>query len=235
MIICMKINIIFFILYFVSSVKMREPVYYVSQVNNWDDRPNNIEVTPLKNDHYFRPVSNEWKKNKCQSLGLQFNEIIFRSYDNDIYLNNTLPKILTIPSLTYDVDQKNNCIFEALSLAICGNKSYFKQIRGKVLDNLKNSKELKNFLGSERRFKNYLLLKNNGNLVDDYGSVTEVLATAEYLDVCIYVYVVEYKQWVLHRKDWPNYESINMKSENCIYLKFCNQSAYVVTAISIFF
>ncbi|XP_050525511.1 uncharacterized protein LOC126896613 [Daktulosphaira vitifoliae] len=231
----LKINIIIFILYFVPSVWMSQAVYFISKVNNWNDRPNNIEVTPLKNKHYFRRFNNEWKRNKCESLGFKFNESFFRSYDHDTILNNSILILLTTPLQNYSncfVDQDNNCVFKALSLAICGNISYFQKIRGKVIDNIKNSIELKNFLGGKRRFNNYTLFKTDGDFVGDYGSVIEVLATAEYLDVCIYVYEDECNQWIIYRKDWPNYESIDMKTENCIYLNLYKQSFRIVTAVN---
>ncbi|XP_050545038.1 uncharacterized protein LOC126907646 isoform X2 [Daktulosphaira vitifoliae] len=69
----------------------------------------------------------------------------------------------------------------------------------------------------------------DGFVISNNGSV-ELLAAAYLLDVCIFVYINN-KDWFLFRKDWPNYDKLDMKDEKCIYLYMNETQIGIVTMV----
>ncbi|XP_050525514.1 uncharacterized protein LOC126896616 [Daktulosphaira vitifoliae] len=208
----------------IASTSTHKDVFYISEIVGFYDTFTDFNLTKLNNKHYFKPVSNEWRTQKCESLGFKFNKS-----SSFLKKNKTTDSLYLLTELDEQFlvyDDRENCLYMTLLLAICGDKMNYYDLRKKVLNNMRNSKELLNLIGEENLDK-YLTLKKE-KVLNDYASVVELIATAEYLDVCIYLYVPAFKEWILYYKDWPNYEKFNMENEHCLYLVKMDVHIFVI-------
>lgn len=80
-------------------------------------------------DHYFNPVSEQWRLNMQKKLK-------FDNYPKtfEVVRKNKQPKLLNKPEQICNLKVKtDNCFYRALSIVICGNDRYHEDLRFLIL------------------------------------------------------------------------------------------------------
>ncbi|XP_050521821.1 uncharacterized protein LOC126894681 isoform X2 [Daktulosphaira vitifoliae] len=198
---------------FIQISCAEKSISYPSKVTKWDGSILQFDTKEFKTSHYYNPVDEEWKREKCRSLGFTFNEPITEQ---------------KFTSFMIPVDSffNNDGMYYILSEVVCGSQKIRHQLQRNIIQNLMENQDIKQLFGDEL-FNDYI--KNTIKISDPVepdrrGEVQskcgciELFAAAYYLDVCIYVYDNIQKYWLVYRKDWPNYDNLDMKDEKCIYL-----------------
>ncbi|XP_050521820.1 uncharacterized protein LOC126894681 isoform X1 [Daktulosphaira vitifoliae] len=252
---------------FIQISCAEKSISYPSKVTKWDGSILQFDTKEFKTSHYYNPVDEEWKREKCRSLGFTFNEPITEQ---------------KFTSFMIPVDSffNNDGMYYILSEVVCGSQKIRHQLQRNIIQNLMENQDIKQLFGDEL-FNDYIkntikisdpvepdrresceacpicyenstiiletcnhaicqectdklkikkqyncplcrsqiekFIDINGEVQSKCGCI-ELFAAAYYLDVCIYVYDNIQKYWLVYRKDWPNYDNLDMKDEKCIYL-----------------
>lgn len=163
----------------------------------------------------FKPISYEARRTLCDSLGLN-------CIANEIH---TETEPLKPPSDVYEVESDGNCLFRALSYAVCGDEEHYGYFRNVIVSYLSFDKVGKQIQPKE----NYVTEQEMGNN-HVWGTDIEILAAASLFKVTILVYTV-----YGNKCDWVIFNPVHRqtKSDGAIYLHHKNQNHYdVVTSVS---
>ncbi|XP_050533989.1 uncharacterized protein LOC126901531 [Daktulosphaira vitifoliae] len=173
-----------------------------------------FSTTYLDLPYHYKPVDNEWCREKCTSLGFTYQKSIMNQK-------------LTPNKIPVEFYFNKNGLFDVLSDLICRDRKFsLDMYRNTSINRLKN-KDIKKFVRNSRRFQ-----KNIKPGVENIIWELDIFAAAYYLDVCIYLFE-EYKNiWIYFRKGWPQYKKVDMKNEKCIYLYTCENYIGVVTNVT---
>ena len=167
---------------------------------------------------YLLLSANE-KSRICDNLGLSLNEYATVSYVSNTC--NTLGK----PKDIYNVKGDGNCLFRALSFAVCGKEENHRYLRDVLTTFMCETKEGIAIckLRDARVPQKYI---QTSRMADDgvWGTEVEIQAASSFFNVPIFVYT---KYGVKY--DWLEFKPTNVrKSKGAIYLHHRNEDHYDV-------
>ncbi|XP_050548672.1 uncharacterized protein LOC126910284 [Daktulosphaira vitifoliae] len=206
----------------IEPIISHEGIKYPIEVEYFDGitlKYNTIEFNiPL----YYNPVDEKWRIEKCVKLGFTHN----KSMVGEMFISNMIP---------VDIFFNKFGIYELLSEYLCKNLKLSSQMQRNVLEKLNESEKILAFFRRRDWFdlyiKKYIIVEEE-RIQSQCGDV-EMFAISEYLDVCIYLYRSENNDWTVFReKNWPNYDGVDMKDEECIYLYLNNDRIGIVSNVT---
>ncbi|XP_050529953.1 uncharacterized protein LOC126899276 isoform X2 [Daktulosphaira vitifoliae] len=173
---------------------------------------------------YFNPIDEDWKREKCSSLGFTYKKPI----TNQEFTPFMVP-----------VERVYTTHFPIiLSELICGDRKIRKQFARNIIENLVSNEDIKKLFQTKDMFEKYIakttILKAPNEPIDEEvvkskWYTLEILAAAYYLKTCIYVYDYSFNVWILLRNSYTTFDS---KNEKCIYLYLTKNRMGVVTNLT---
>ncbi|XP_050542201.1 uncharacterized protein LOC126906024 [Daktulosphaira vitifoliae] len=136
------------------------------------------------------------------------------------------PKKLTIPIYTTEnriVDGMLNGIARVLE-----NEETGISLWKKMIEKTKTSSEALEILGSKKKFKLYTEKQYKSGFLLTY---LDFYILSVVIDKCIYYYEHDFNIWMFFRKNWPNYSTLDMKNEKCIYIAVKEKFVYSITEV----
>ena len=137
----------------------------------------------------FNPVNEEWQRNSCAIMGLQF---VAASG-----LNTGGPEvILTRPRIIHSIQGDGNCLFRTLSFIITGSEEQHTLVREAILHHML---QIAHFMlshliighSSVSEYIQHTSMDQDGT----WGTDIEIFTLAHLLNTCIFVYTTEQCNW----------------------------------------
>ena len=137
----------------------------------------------------FNPVNEEWQRNSCAIIGLQF---VAASG-----LNMGGPEVtLTRPRTIQSIQGDGNCLFRALSFIITGSEEQHTLVREAILHHMLQIAHfmLSHHINDHSSVSEYIQHTGMGQ-DGTWGTDIEILTLAHLLNTCIFVYTTEQCNW----------------------------------------
>ncbi|XP_050522434.1 uncharacterized protein LOC126895028 isoform X5 [Daktulosphaira vitifoliae] len=110
-------------------------IYHLSDVEKCTYLKTNGKCLNFK--FKFNPVDEDWKRNKCESLGFTF--IQHKKFQSVLCQN-------------YDTEE----LYKVFSELICGDSKYLKKLQKNICLSIKTNDDIKNLFADEESFNDYL-------------------------------------------------------------------------------
>ncbi|XP_050534979.1 uncharacterized protein LOC126901997 [Daktulosphaira vitifoliae] len=203
LLIYIKIFLLFINIGFTYSIQI---VKYISEITKFNQNGVlKVVRKPVEFEHYFHPVSQKWKVATRKKFQLDFNKFSF-----EVVRDDNLTKLLNTPYEKCVVEiKKENCLYRALSILLCGDERYQRYLRHLIFEYIRENREYLEKILGKYKIEDYLWYHFSINpgvtiIPDDI----ELYAAATFLNVGIYKYDYDTKEWDFYHKDLPDYISL---------------------------
>ncbi|XP_050539599.1 uncharacterized protein LOC126904540 isoform X4 [Daktulosphaira vitifoliae] len=157
-----KLFLLFCIFYYTKSIVIESVVKFIKNVESQDGEFK-FNIGDLKIPYYFNPVDDEWKREKCSSLGFTYKEPVTH-------------QLLTINVVPVDILNNRHYLFRTLSNIICGDSNLHSKLKKQVSLSLIENPIMEEMFGTKENFSDYLskfvLIKDSDTTMDE-GAVKQ--------------------------------------------------------------
>ncbi|XP_050539611.1 uncharacterized protein LOC126904544 isoform X2 [Daktulosphaira vitifoliae] len=141
--ILIKFITIFCIFYYSKSIAAEAKFGFMSSVIINEFGKFVLSIQDLTIPQYFNPIDDEWKREKCSSLGFTYKEPV-------------TSQLFTVNVVPVDILNKRYFLYRILSDLICGDGSLHSELQKKILISLTKNPVMEELFVTKEKFNDYL-------------------------------------------------------------------------------